>query len=348
MKILFHNPITTSLSAGRTITNGYKNAFNDLGHTFNFLTPACNQEKELLEYKPDIFFTSLNSLHLRFLNLDLLKKAKKSGTKVFVNTPFWESPFSKLRITESPSLSQNKDYISLITSENYGDVYYNICEQNDLRMRGFEKSTGKKHTTILLAADKTLLFPDYDSRFSGDISYIGTNLPQKKDFFNKVIFPLKNSYKLSIYGQDWTFYDKSLGYIQKFGQYFDIPYLSSIRKPKLDLSDERKIYSSSVISINVHEEYQKKFGDLNERTFKIPLAGGFEIVDNVKTISKYFKIGKEIVVAENDTDWADKIKFYSDNPEKRTTIIEAGRKKVLQEHTYHHRVKQIISLYKSL
>ena len=115
------------------------------------------------------------------------------------------------------------------------------------------------------------------------------------------------------------------------------------------MSDERKIYNSSVISINVHEEYQRKFGgDCNERTFKIPLAGGFEISDDVACLKKYFKEGEEIVIAKDKKDWFEKINYYMKNPEKRNTIIEAGKQRVLKEHTYKNRVEQMIRIYNSI
>lgn len=348
MKILYYFPNVNTLSAGRTIANGYKNAFLNMNHNFKFLSNDDDQKKIFLEYKPNIFFTSLSPFSLKYLDLSLLKKAKRGGTKIFVNVPFWNSPFSKFRINEAFSLKNNKTYINLIKLGNYGDIYYNTCEQGDARMDGFKKVTGQTCKTILLAADKMVIYPEKNKKFVADISYIGTNLPQKQIFFKKVIFPLKNKYNIKIYGQDWTIVDRYLGYFQKLGQYFNFPYIKNIRKPKLLLSDERKIYTSSKISINVHEGYQKKFGDLNERTFKIPLAGGFEIVDDVLSLNKYFKIGKEIVVAKNRDDWIEKIDYYIKNPEKKISIIKAGKNKILKEHTYHNRVHQLLDLYRSI
>lgn len=228
-------------------------------------------------------------------------------------------------------------------------MFFNPFEQGDPRMEGFEKATGYKHTTILLAADKTILYPEFNERFTADISYIGTYLPEKRKFIEDYVYPLRDQYIVRLYGQDWTGKDRVLGMVQKGGQYFNLPVLRSIQKPKLELEDERRIYNSSTISINIHEEYQKRFGgDCNERTFKIPLAGGFEISDDVACIRKYFKDGKEIVIAGNKKQWFEKIKYYIKHPEKRLPIIQAGRKKVLAEHTYHNRVDQILNIYSTI
>lgn len=349
LKVLYQIPSLYSLYAGRTIYFGYKHAFTDLGHEFRPVTADDNFKKVIEEYKPDILITGLNPYNLKFLDLEVIKKERKRGLKVFVNIPFWHSPFSKLRLSEFSGLDQNKEYVNLIKNGEFGDVYYNICEKDDPRMDGFEKATGKIYNTILLAADKTILFPDFDEKFKADISFIGTYLPGKKKFIDEQVFPLSKNYDLKLYGQDWTAFDKYQNFIHKVGQYFNVPYLKKFKKPALQIEDERRIYSSSLISINIHEDYQKEFGgDCNERTFKVPLCGGFEITDDVACIRKYFEDNKEMIIAKNKEDWFSKIEYYMKNPEKRIPIIEAGKKRVLKDHTYHNRVNQIVELYFAL
>lgn len=344
MKILYHWPNPETVYAGRTISHGYKHAFQDLGHEFRFFSNSESIAEVCDTFSPDIFLTSLNSYYLKSIDLNILKKLKNRGLKVFVNTPFWNSPLSG-RVGESGSLSSNLEYVRLIQSGEFGDIYFNICEPDDARMNGFKKNTGYAPKTLLLAADKLSIYPELSREYVSDIAYIGTNLPQKRDFFRDVIFPLGEKYSLKIYGQDWSLQDKLINLIQKGSQYFDIPVLRSLRKPSLELDDERKVYTSSAISINVHEVYQREFGDLNERTFKIPLAGGFEIVDNVPTLHKYFTPGKDIIIAESRDDWWEKIEYYINNPEKRLAITEAGRKRIEKEHTYHNRVETIMKWY---
>ena len=349
MKIFYHIPSLHTIYAGRTIYAGYQHAFEDLGHAFIPFTGADDQKEKLERENPDILITSLTPYSLKYLDLEAVFRQKKKGMKVLVNMPFWKSPMSRLRLNETPGLSENKEHVALILSGKLGDMYYNICEQGDDRMAGFEEVTGYTHHTILLAADKLLHFPEYAESFQSDISYIGTYLPEKRAFMQEAVFPLQKKYAVRLYGQDWTLYDRGKGFIQKVGQFFDVPYLKSLQQPKLPLEDERKIYTSSLISINIHEAYQKKFGgDCNERTFKIPACGGFEITDDVACIRKYFRDGEEIVIAKNKDDWFGKIDYYMQYPEKRLPIIEAGRKKVLAEHTYHNRVEQMLEIYASL
>jgi len=349
MRILYQIPSLDTIYAGRTIYYGYKNAFEDLGHKFLPLTSSSDSSKIFEEFRPDIFMTSLHPYYLKYLDLSVIKEQRKSGMRVFVNIPFWKSPFSKTRINEANGLSDNKRYKDLISSGNYGDVYYNSCEKSDRRMKEFENGTGKKHICIPLAVDKIALKEEFNKKYETDISFVGTYLPQKRNYFKNYVFPLKNKYNVKLYGQDWNIFDRACGWVQRLGQYFNISFLSRIRLPKLQLIDEARIYKSSVISLNVHEDYQKEFGgDCNERTFKIPACGGFEITDDVACIRRYFKDGEEIVIAKNKDDWFEKINYYMENQEKRLSIVNAGRKKALKEHTYHNRIEQIISIHKEI
>lgn len=349
MKILYHLPSAHTISAGRVYAAGFKNAFLDLGHQFQFLTNDDDQVVKFLDYQPDIFLTGLNDFSLKYLDLSLLKKARKQGTKVFVNTPFWTSPFSRLRVNEVPSLKDNSDHISLIRSRHYGDIFYNIGEQGDPRMEGFESTTGYVHHTLPLAADKTFAAAEYSPQFAADISFIGTYLPGRRAFMKENVFPLRRKYDLRLYCQDLSVWDRTLNFGMKVGQYFNVPLLKSFKKNNVTFEQERQIFASSTLCLNIHEQYQKDFGmDCNDRTFKVPLYGGFEITDDVQCIRKYFTEGKEIIIAKDAQDWREKIDYYLRNPEKRLPIIKAGRARVLKDHTYHNRVQTLLKWQQKL
>jgi spore maturation protein CgeB len=234
----------------------------------------------------------------------------------------------------------------LIDKDLLGDAFFHVVEQGDETMYGFNESTGRTYYTIPLAADKTISSVVPQKKFDCDVSYVGTNLPDKRQFFKNHMFPLRRNFDVKVYGQDWTRTDSAIGWIQRFGQFFNVPLLSKIRRPKLSIEDEASIYASSKISVNVHEAFQRRFGgDCNERTFKIPMCGGFEVVDNVECIKKYFKPGVELAIAENDSEWVEMVYYYLKNPDLRNDMVQRGKAKVLKDHTYHNRVNDIISLY---
>lgn len=348
MRIAYQMPQINVINAHRTIYNWFKNAFIDLGHDFFTYTANDNLWDFLLTNKPDIFITSSHFYYKKYLDFSVLQKYRKNWWKVFVKIDFWDSPLSKGRINEAKSLKDDTDTVEKIKSWVYGDIFFHVVEQWDIRMVWFTENTWYPYYTIPLAADKVILQWDIEEKFKADISFIGTNLPQKREFFREWLFPLQKIYDVKLYGQDWTWIDRKIGFIQKIGQYFNIPLVKNLRKPKLKLEDEWNIYFNSKISVNIHEDYQREFWwDCNERTFKIPLCWWFEISDDVACIRKYFEDGKEIIIAKDKDDWYEKINYYMNHPEARQKIIDAGRKKVLSKHTYHNRVQQIIDIYNS-
>jgi len=338
-------PSLFSIYAARTIYHGYKNAFIDLGHQFEAFTSDNDLKAVLENYRPDLFITASHPFYRKYLDYSLINSFRKEGVFVLAKVDFWRSPMSKWRINEAASMEGDLQLRTLMDSDQLADAYYHVVEQGDARMDGFSSSVGRPWHTIPLAADKTILSPRWEKNFTAHVSYIGTYLADKEQFFRRNVFPLGEEFDLKIYGQDWSRLDRLLGWIQRFGQYFNITSLASIRKPRLTLEDEARVYASSLVSINVHEEYQKQFGgDCNERTFKIPVCGGFQVVDNVNCISKYFNPGREIVIGETENDWLEKVRYYISNPNERLAIIDAGRKRVLKDHTYHNRVQYMLKL----
>jgi len=345
MKVLYHIPSLNSIYAQRTIYHGFNNAFIDLGHEFLPFTADNNLSDMIETYRPDLFITASHSYYRKYIDFDLLAQYRREGLFVLVKIDFWDSPISALRINEARSMKDDTKLLNLISSGKMGDAFFHVLEQDDPRMDGFKQTTGHKYHTIPLAADKTLLKPIYDERFKADISYVGTALPEKRKFFKDNLYPLGHKYNLRLYGQDWTYLDRTLGWVQRAGQYFNVKILSRIRKPKLTFEEEAKIYGSSAVSVNVHEEYQRNYGgDCNERTFKIPLCGGFEVVDNVACIKKYFVSNKELIIAKNSEEWVAMVQYYLNHPKERELIIEAGKKRVLNNHTYQNRVDQMIKI----
>jgi len=342
LKILYHIPSIETVYAARFIYEGYKDAFLDLGHEFKTLTSSDNLINTLEDFKPDIFISSLNDFYLKFLDLELIRKYRNKGMVFFNQIGLWNL---KINQFGGNSVKSRKDYVSLIKKGLLGDVFFNYFQQDDSEMNGFTKVTGYPFHTILLAANTKKYYFDYDQKFKSNISFVGSLLPTKKEFIKKHVIPLFKKYNVQTYGSDWTLKDKLLGLVQKAGQYFNIVPLKKIRSIKLSVNDERKVYSSSTISLNIHENHQRLNGkDFNERTFKIIACGGFEICDNVKVLRRYFS-EKELIIADNTKDWFEKIGYYLKYPQKRNVIIKAGKKMILSKHTYHHRVKQMIEIY---
>jgi hypothetical protein len=99
-----------------------------------------------------------------------------------------------------------------------------------------------------------------------------------------------------------------------------------------------------LICPNIHTARQKyRRIQLNDRTFNIAAAGAFQICDN-PLVRDYFN-EDEIIYAENDADYLEKIDFFLRHPDSTLPLIAAALKRAYRDHSYFNR---IASLYESL
>lgn len=76
-------------------------------------------------------------------------------------------------------------------------------------------------------------------------------------------------------------------------------------------------------------------------------CGAFYMCRRVEGIEELFTPDRELVLFEDYDEMVDKIRWYLDRPEERKKIAEAGRKKVLDEHTYHKRFASMFDILRA-
>lgn len=339
MKILYHIPYPNGMGADRWIYEGWRDAFLDLGHEFFELTVFDDLREKLIKLSPNIFMTAMNLLDFQKI-IGILKETRKRGTKIFL----W---------VHWPPYKGLEKAGEFLENEDIADIYFG--EREPEGMGDFEQKTGKKYYVIPNAANRKLHFPtDPVKKYEYDIVYLGAYLPKKKWFFKKVLLPLTRKYKVGIFGPHWTLKDKTFGFFQKFCRIIKFKYgIDVINKFRITIppEEENKLYSSAKISLNFHEresDGSQSHYILNQRTFKIPACGGFEICDYVPALRKYFTEDEMVMADLDPQDWFRKIDYYIKHENERKKIQEKGTLRALKEHTYHNRVEQIINLYKSL
>jgi len=108
----------------------------------------------------------------------------------------------------------------------------------------------------------------------------------------------------------------------------------------LPVSDTNKVYSAAKVVLNIH--HPELISGINTRTFEIAAAGGFQLADKKAITNDIFEIGKEIICFESAAELKSLVKHYLNHPEERKVIVQRARNKILDQHTYLHRVKKIL------
>ncbi len=173
---------------------------------------------------------------------------------------------------------------------------------------------------------KEISLTEQDRRDYGyDVCFVGWPFENRVDMFEGL-----RSYNLGVFGDNWPRYFMRRG--QNTPSYY---------RGRASGEVVNKIYLSSKIVLNIHHPHSRE--GLNTRTFDIPACGAFEMVDYKKDVEKHFEIDKEIVTFRNMSELKSKIDFYLRNEDLRKAISERGKQRILNEHTWVHRAKNVKS-----
>lgn len=348
MKILYTVSNPYGLGADRWIYEGYRDAFIAEGHEFYTMSEFGDFQKKALEAKPDLLLFDFGCLErwsrTKPVPPEFFGELKSGGTLIFCLVTLGAE-----RDEPPERIPSSRKYLPFF------DLCYSY--QPPETTHRFQELSGRELYFIPPAANTRYLFPDKpDRRFLCDIAFVGSFYTFKKEMFSKLLYPARKRYKILIYGPGWTLRDRFLrlgsGVARRVG-WETLTRLINNQRLTISQDDERKLYASAKICLNIHEYYEyypdnASKGMLNEREFKIPAAGGFQLSDYVQGMERNFELGKEIAIFKSPEDGLSKIEYYLKNEKERKEIQEAGTARVLREHTYRHRVRQIINLYKQL
>ncbi len=100
------------------------------------------------------------------------------------------------------------------------------------------------------------------------------------------------------------------------------------------------VYSQSRIVFNTSIA-----GDVTMRIFEGTASGALVLTDSVANgLDELFRIGEELVTYQDDGDLLDKVAYYLAHQDEREKIAAAGQRRTANEHTYSHRVDQILGI----
>lgn len=110
-----------------------------------------------------------------------------------------------------------------------------------------------------------------------------------------------------------------------------------------DIRGNRKAAAicGSLISLNPHHPLNDIHG-VNRRTYDIAACGGFQLSDHKPDLENIFSVGSEIVCYRSMDELKELIAYYLSHPEERRAVAAAGLKRVLRDHTYDVRAREIL------
>ena len=120
-----------------------------------------------------------------------------------------------------------------------------------------------------------------------------------------------------------------------------------------------KVINCGPVDYYDHAPYVFRFSDINLnitlrsiksgiplRVFDIMGAGGFLVTSFTSDFLDFFVPGEDFIYYESISDLIEKTDYYMTHEEERKKIAENGHKKICNDHTFDHRVQEILSFIK--
>ncbi len=106
------------------------------------------------------------------------------------------------------------------------------------------------------------------------------------------------------------------------------------------------IYNLATINFNTTSLQMKNA--VNQRVFDVPASKRFIITDYRKQLENLFEIDKEVICYKKTEEIPCLLEYFLKNKKKREEIVKNAYKRVFNKHRYTNRVKEIISIAKSV
>jgi spore maturation protein CgeB len=237
------------------------------------------------------------------------------------------------------SIKQIKKYgIKLILfsgDEDFSKEWFNLAKESDIVFCVTEfgvkvhQEKGIKCKLLRNATDDKFFRPRSKCKIL-DFVFIGRNLPDRRNRFQEMIMPLIKKYraKVHLFGYDWE----------------DLRNICSVHEP-IFWYQQPLIYSHAKISLHINRE---SWPGVSTRVFDVMACKTFLLSNYTEEIAKLFENKRDIVIAKNGKEMLELAQYYLDNEIEREKIATNGYEKVINNHTFKQRAKQVYDVIRFL
>lgn len=106
-----------------------------------------------------------------------------------------------------------------------------------------------------------------------------------------------------------------------------------------------KAYAGASVAINIHHvavEGDPREASCNQRLFELASMGAAQVVDDRGDLARAFHAGREVRVFQDAADLRRTVRQLLEDPAEAERLGVAARARVLQDHTYMHRLRQLL------
>ncbi|MCI0764714.1 glycosyltransferase [Bacillus sp. TL12] len=302
------------------LDHSMKAGLNDNGYewiSFHPLEPIEKLQSIVATFQPQVVLTILGD----YLSVQAIQYFKENGIKLAC----WmtEDPYY---FDKTYQMINRFDYIFTIDT---GPLkHYQFVHQN-----AYHLPLGTDSATF-----KPLLV---EHAYKNDLLLVGYPYPTR---IHLIHFLLKNTnYHICLVGKGWR------NRLQKLWR----------NSPRVTIKDTwmnpkvvSYFYNGASIVLNPHRSHnflhnQNASGiiseSINNRTFDIAACGAFQLIEEKPNLRSFFT-EEEMVSYQDYEDCLCKVVTYMNNKEKRQVIAQKAQKRVIKQHTFGQRVKEMMNI----
>lgn len=168
------------------------------------------------------------------------------------------------------------------------------------------------------------------AELGSDVSFVGAGYRNRRIAFRRFL-----DLDFKIWGSDWGGADDLARVLQRNGA-------------RVDTEDSVRIFNASTINLNLHSSTYHDGVDprgdfVNPRTFELAGTGAFQLVDRRELLPPLFAEGHELAVVDGVPALRDATDYYLAHEDERLALAGRARQRALAEHTYRHRMEDLLA-----
>lgn len=215
-----------------------------------------------------------------------------------------------------------------------GYDYWFVIQQGDCP--DALKRAGATHVHYLpMAADPNVHRPvtlttAEQQEYGADVSFVGAGYANRRKLLPQW---LSKEWTLKLWGNEWDGALDLLSVLQRNGA-------------RIDMDTCIKVFNATAVNLNVHScsgmglDPQPDF--VNPRTFELAACGAFQLVDERTLLPDLFT-PEEVVRFRKPEEVPQLIRTWVKDGTGRRDYADASRRRVLRDHTYRHRVQELLA-----
>ncbi len=215
-----------------------------------------------------------------------------------------------------------------------GYDYWFVIQQADC-LDAFRHAGAKQVAYLPMAADPAVHRPlsltaEEREEFGSDLSFVGAGYANRRALLPRLI---TGEWSFKLWGNEWERAADLLPVLQRSGT-------------RIETETCMKVFNATTVNLNLHSSsgvgLDPHADFVNPRTFELAACGAFQLVDHRTLLPELFS-EKEMVTFRSTDELQPLIRTWLADSAGRTAMAEAARQRVLDHHTYVHRLRELLA-----